>query len=118
MKNLWKPLEAVLRAHLAGQSPLPSVPEPARLYWRWFTDLCRTRTSNGYGPNPIGYAEIEAYTRLYGWPLEPRHVDMIMALDRVWMAQARAPENTGGYAPLPKMSDQPLTADAFDAVWG
>lgn len=96
------------------------LPDGAGLAWRWFNDLCRTRTGNGYGPNPLSYVEIEAYARLHRWPLEPRHVDLIMAMDRVWMESAAKPADgsADGVARLPKMSDQPLTAAAFDAVFG
>jgi len=107
-------LESCLHSHLAGK-PLP-VPAGGELVWRWFLDLCRTRTSNGYGPNPIGFAEIEAYVRLYRWPLEPRHVDMILALDRLWMQAARTGE--GGSAGIVKLPGQEATPEAFDAVFG
>lgn len=103
-----------MRRQLDGKpSPLPA---PGQLVWRWFLDLCRTRTSHGYGPNPLAYAEIEAYARLYRWPMEPRHVDMILALDRVWIEQARIRADNADGA-NPRGPAQPLTPDAFDAVF-
>lgn len=86
--------------------------------WQWFVHLSRTRSSNGYSPNPISYAEIEAYARLYRWPLEPRHVDMILAMDQVWLdhmrSEAGAPTNSEGTnAPCREMNPA-----AFDAVFG
>ncbi|MBN9333632.1 hypothetical protein [Devosia sp.] len=91
-------------------------PDVGRLAWRWFNDLCRTRTSNGYGPNPLSYSEIEAYARLYRWSLEARHVDMILAMDRVWMEHARGGE--GGISKTGSTPGMEMTPEAFDAVFG
>lgn len=94
------------------------VPEGWQLVWGWFNDLCRTRTSNGYSPNPITHAEIEAYARLYRWPLEPRHVDMILAMDRVWMEHARQNNGVGGGPNAASGPGVEITPEAFDAVFG
>jgi len=32
--------------------------------WQWFVELTRTRSSNGFGMNPINYSEIDAWSRL------------------------------------------------------
>lgn len=111
MTRLSHQLVETLRQQMAGRR-VP-VPDGGQLVWRWFIDLCRTRSYHGYGPNPLTYSEIEAYARLYGWPLEGRHVDMILELDRAWMARARA--DIGGGKPTGP--SQPMTADAFDAVF-
>jgi hypothetical protein len=103
-----------LRKSLADKAG--RVPDAGRLVWSWFLALCRTRTSNGYGPNPISYAEIEAYARLYRWPLEPRHVDLILAMDRVWMEHARGME--GVMPGAASRSGVEMTPEAFDAVFG
>ena len=52
-----------------------------------FRDLSATRGGTGYGPLPISFAEIEAWSRL-GGTLEPWEIDLIRELDRVWMADA------------------------------
>jgi hypothetical protein len=105
-----------LRRQLDGKAG--RFPDAGRLAWRWFNDLCRTRTSNGYGPNPISFAEIEAYARLYRWPLEPRHVELILDMDRTWLEWARtAGSPSGGGKAPPRSSGQPMTPAAFDAVF-
>ena len=106
-------LADVLRAHLSGQ-PKP-VPEWAGIYWRWFSDLCRTRTA-GFRANPISYAEIEAYARLYRWPMEPRHVSIILALDAVWLEHARQALPQAAGKPDPATSPT-ISPEAFDAVF-
>ena len=32
--------------------------------WGWFLELNRTRSSNGFGLNPINYVDIDAWSRL------------------------------------------------------
>jgi len=108
--------DAILRAvrvFLAGGRL--DLPEGAGIIWEMFVALHHTRGSSFNGAEPIRYAEIEAYARLMRWPLEPRHVELIRAIDQVWMERARAveaePEKQVGPRPV-------LTAAAFDAVFG
>lgn len=116
LESLTKHVCAALQANLAGRATPISV--AAALPWRWFNDLCRTRTGNGYGPNPLSYAEIEAYARLYRWPLEPRHVDLILAMDRVWLERARQNISAGTGTNVPMGPGQEMSPEAFDAVFG
>ena len=115
MRHSEHMLEALRRG--LGRQPL-NLPAGGQLVWGWFIALCRTRTSNGYGPNPISYAEIEAYARLYRWPLEPRHIDVILAMDRVWMDHARAQAGGSTKIVAPNGPGAEMTPDAFDAVFG
>lgn len=112
MQNVGPILRAV-RVFLAGGRL--ELPEGASVIWEMFVALHHTRGSSFNGAEPIRYAEIEAYARLMRWPLEPRHVELIRAIDQVWMERARAveaePEKKAGPRPV-------LTAAAFDAVWG
>ncbi|MBN9335386.1 hypothetical protein [Devosia sp.] len=100
---------------LAGKAH--KIPEGGQLAWGWFNALCRTRTNSGYSPNPLSYAEIEAFARLYRWPMEPRHIDMILALDRAWLDDAakrfKAAQNGSGGADAP-----PITKGALSAIFG
>lgn len=112
--RLERQLCHVLRSHLSG-SRAP-VPEAGRIAWGWFIDLCCTRTSNGFGPNPISYAEIEAYARLTRWPLEPRHIALIRAMDDVWLEHARKTLHRGEEKPAPSSAPK-ISPQAFDAVF-
>jgi hypothetical protein len=108
-----------LRGHLAGRSPRP--PDAGLLIWRVFGDLAGRRTWHAHGPNPISHGEIEAYCRVMRLPLAPHHVDLILALDRVWLEHSintlRA--GTGGNRPeVPQVSQRPLSPDLFDAMTG
>lgn len=109
MQRTTRQLLEHMRLQLDGKSS--HVPAGGQLIWRWFIDLCRTRSYHGYGPNPLTYAEIEAYARVYGWPIDGRHVDAILEMDRAWLARARS--GSDGSA----AHSQPMTAEAFDAVF-
>ncbi|MBO0129941.1 hypothetical protein JZX89_04195 [Agrobacterium sp. Rnr] len=82
-------------------------------------DLHRSRTLHAAGPNPIAYAEIVSYAALMHWPIEPRHVMILRALDQAYleasMPQAAAPE---GVKTLPPVSSAPVTAGLVDAMFG
>jgi len=113
---LQKLLVAVLRRHLAGgRSP---VPEVGYFLWSCFCQLSAARTYQMSGPNPISYAEIEAWARLHRWPLRPDHIAAIRALDDVYLehAYATAGKKEAGFS---APTDAPvINPAAFDAVFG
>ena len=115
--RLEKLLTERLRSHLAGARP--RVPEPGLLLWSMFSDLNVSRSYNGPSPQPISHAEIEAWARLNRWSLEPHHVAILKALDGVWLDHA---VERSGKTPTAGVINtrhaQPITAAAFDAVFG
>lgn len=64
---------------------LPELPEHAAHVWRWFHDLHHSRTSNGFGPNPIPYAEIDAWARLTGTHPKPWEVNALKRMDLIYL---------------------------------
>ncbi|MGN7829623.1 phage tail assembly chaperone [Agrobacterium radiobacter] len=121
MSNLRDLLCAELKRQLEARSPVaPRIPAGGDLLWRWFMDLHRSRTLHAAGPNPIAYAEIVAYAALMRWPIEPRHVSVLRAMDQTYLEasmkpQAAAPE---GVKTLPPISSAPVTAVLVDAMFG
>lgn len=99
-----------LRRHLAGPGR-PVVPAGGELLWSWFVDLSAARTWSVSGPDPIGFAAIESYRRLSGWPIEERHVGILMEMDETFRLHFR-----GGAER--RVSSRPLTAALFDASFG
>jgi hypothetical protein len=61
------------------------MPENYAHCWAWFGELSRTRSSNGFGQNPISYAEIDAWSRLTNIELTPLEVSAIMQLDSAYL---------------------------------
>jgi hypothetical protein len=106
---------AALGQSLAGGKP-PRLPAGGELAWRWFVALCRTRSMGFAAPSPLTYAEIEAYARLNRWPLEPHHVETILALDRAFLDHAGQP--AGRAPPRRQPPSTAITAEAFDAFFG
>jgi len=76
-------LSARAREELQG----PELPPGCGYVWTWFCELHAARGGNGYGPNPISYAEIEAWARLTGRHLTPWEVAALRVLDQVWMVE-------------------------------
>ncbi|WP_296435568.1 MULTISPECIES: phage tail assembly chaperone [unclassified Rhizobium] len=107
------------------QGGRPRVPAGGDLLWRWFVDLSRARTYHAGGPNPISFAEVRAYAELYRWPMGPHHIDVLFALDRVYLdvsyeqAQVtRDGKTADGVKVLPPRSQHNVTPGMFDAMFG
>lgn len=64
----------------------PELPADGAHVWAWFLELSAGRGSNGFGPNPISYLDLLAWSLLTGTITRPAEVEAIMALDRAWMA--------------------------------
>lgn len=104
-----------LRERLAGGKP--RLPDAGAFLWNAFWQLSRCRTLHAAGPNPIGWAEIEAWARLMRVPLEPRHVEILAAMDDVWLDHAYAARGIGGQSHVAR-SSEPLTPELLDAMFG
>ena len=50
--------------------------------WSWFMELNESRTSTGFGMNPISYSDIFAYFNLQGITPHKWEVDTLRRLDR------------------------------------
>ncbi|MFS8123765.1 hypothetical protein QD336_15210 [Rhizobium sp. BR 250] len=119
--NLRDLLCAELKRQLEARSPVaPRIPAGGDLLWRWFMDLHRSRTLHAAGPNPIAYAEIVAYAALMRWPIEPRHVMILRAMDQTYLEASMKPQAAApkGVKTLPPISSAPVTAGLVDAMFG
>ena len=72
----------------------PELPSDGAHVWAWFLELSAGRGSNGFGPNPISYLDLLAWSMLTGTITRPAEIEAIMALDRVWMTQQVANAGT------------------------
>lgn len=80
-------------ADLAG----PELPADCAYVWTWFLELHRARGSNGFGPEAIGYRDIEAWAWLKGLRLAPFELDSLVALDQLWLAgPGKESDDSGG----------------------
>lgn len=111
--RMQKQLVAAVRDSMSGGSP--KIPEAGRLFWGWFLELSATRASGGFGPLPIQHSEIEAFARLNNWPIEPRHVGLLLEMDRALLSSMGTRETRPAATVRPSAD---LTPDIFDAVIG
>ncbi len=83
------------REELEHQPPLPDIALPV---WEAFFALSTHRGSNGFGPNAIGWQDIDAWQRVSGARLTGLELDWIFELDRLFLTdfaeeqKARQPE--------------------------
>ncbi|MDI7864097.1 hypothetical protein MRS76_19290 [Rhizobiaceae bacterium n13] len=112
---------ACLLRQLEAKGPsVPVIPAGGDLLWKWFMALHRTRQTGFSGPEPIRYGEIEAYNRLMGEGIEPRHITILLAMDHAYLDaihQRRAPV-PDGVKKLAPVSSTPITAGTIDAMFG
>jgi hypothetical protein len=87
--RLKRQLVEALACNLRTGRPV-TVPEAGRLLWSAFIELDGTRGFGEAGPQPIAFAEIEAWCRLKRTPLEPHHVDALRAMDAAMIAHVAA----------------------------
>lgn len=65
-----------------GQEPIPAGGE---YLWAAFTRLHGRRGSNGFGPSPLSWPDLDAFNRMSRINLAPWEVEIIEALDRVYL---------------------------------
>lgn len=114
--RLSRQLCAAVTAALSGARVRP--PEAGRPLWNAFQRLNATRTYHMAGPNPISFAEVEAFARLMRLPLEPWHVTVLMDMDAAWLAGAQRAKVPEGVKALPPVSKHAISAQLFDLVTG
>lgn len=105
MKRLARIMAEALRRHLQ-EGARPVVPDAGVIFWQCFADLSAGRSFGPSGPDPITLAEIAAWAGLRRLELRPDHVAVILALDAVWLAHARAGKDRV----------QPGGLDVFDSL--
>jgi hypothetical protein len=116
--RLERHLVQAMKTHLAGGPP--TVPEAGRLAWGWFLELSATRSWHGAGPNPISFAEIDAWARLMRWPVLPHHVQHVRALDEVWLQNfySKRTRPQADVKLLPTRSEHAITPGLLDVMFG
>lgn len=60
---------------------LKELPESCHQVWKWFIDLNNSRSSNGFGVNPISYSDIKAYVDLASIDIEEWELQLIKQFD-------------------------------------
>lgn len=88
--ELWSKQAKKTHPNLIG----PEMNPEAERLWAWFLELNNARSGSGFGPNPIGYVELEAWSRLMNISLAPWEVRALRLTDA--QAVATMSEKSGG----------------------
>lgn len=64
----------------------PTLPKELDYLWSDFMDLSSSRSSNGFGPSRITFADIDAWQRVNGVALQPWEIDLIRAADNEFLS--------------------------------
>lgn len=80
-------LEQVERATGRRQIEHPEIPLEGMHLWEWFWELNQGR-SGGFGPEPLPFAEIEAWSRLSRTSLTVWEVGALKRMDRAYLHAA------------------------------
>lgn len=75
---------------------MPPLPAAAAELWAWFGELDAARGSTGWGPAPIGWAELDAWQRVGGQRLTAWEAGTLMALDAARLRHLGNNGNTTG----------------------
>lgn len=81
------------QAELEEELALPPFPEALRYLWTAFVRMRRRNAGNGYGPTPITWADIDAYSRLSGLRLQPWEIEIIELLDDRFLVSRQPQED-------------------------
>jgi hypothetical protein len=98
------------------------IPHAGARLWRIFLDLHGTRRFTQAGPQPIPFAEIDAYARLMREEIRPIDLAGLRAMDAAYLKAARERDQQpapvqGERAPLPRRSSLSLSPKLFDAMF-
>ena len=63
----------------------PPIPDAALVAWVSWVDLNSGRTSNGMGPSPISWLDMDAWTRMRGRKPTFTELELIRAIDRAFL---------------------------------
>lgn len=68
-----------------GPACLPDIPPDGDVLWQWFWELSSARASSGYGPQPVGWADMAAWARLTGIDLAPWQALALRRMDETYL---------------------------------
>jgi hypothetical protein len=64
----------------------PALPAPLAHAWDWYQELDAARSGSGFGPNPVGYVELQAWAQLTGTRPSLFELECLRALDETFFA--------------------------------
>lgn len=63
----------------------PEIPEGFEVVWNWFWELHQGRGHTGFGPLPLGFADMAAWAAISGIELSPWLASALRSMDLAWL---------------------------------
>lgn len=63
----------------------PAMPKSLEYLWAYFLEFHLVRGSNGFGPLPINFSEILAWSKLFKVKLDAWEINTLIQLDRAYL---------------------------------
>ncbi|MBY0431698.1 MAG: hypothetical protein K2Q10_10910 [Rhodospirillales bacterium] len=63
----------------------PDLPPQVEHLWSWYAELESGRGGSGFGPQPLSYADIDAWARLMSVRPSPWEVLALRRIDILWL---------------------------------
>jgi hypothetical protein len=61
-------------------------PKELEHVWSWFLELCSGRANTGFGPAPISFSEVKAWSEMTGVTPTPWEVTLLKRLDSFYLS--------------------------------
>jgi hypothetical protein len=62
---------------------IPPLPDALAYVWQWYGDLARRRSNSGFGANPIGWVDLDAWARRTQRDPTRYETDLLFAIDDI-----------------------------------
>jgi hypothetical protein len=85
-------------AEIEAELQLPPFPDELFYLWQTYLRLRRRAPAGFAGPQPVGWQDIDAFTRLSGVRLAPWEIGVVEALDEIYLRPASKPGPPSGQA--------------------
>jgi hypothetical protein len=91
-------------AELSAELAMPPFPKALAYLWRAYLRLRRRQGAGFSGPQPVGWQDIDAFLRRSGLRMAPWEIELIEALDDIYLKPEPTPATPEGQAVVAAVS--------------
>lgn len=84
------------KARMEEELRIPPLPLAIEYLWDTYLRLRRRISSSGFGPSPIGWADIGWFVEVTGFRLQSWEVELLEEIDNMYLAQAMKKDEARG----------------------
>jgi hypothetical protein len=96
-------------AEIEAELEMPEFPEPLAYLWRTYLRLRRRMAGGFAGHNPIGWQDIDAFSRRAGLRLSPWEIETLERIDDLFVYRDETPAASA--------ATRPMTEQLFDTLF-